>query len=187
MYVVKQCFRYGRPNDWRHWKEGSFSNTSLNLWGSGICTLPTGTKFCLCTLIPLVTSNRQKPQPSLISGQSFSVIPMYLPAFLIWESTSLNVLPHSQNASPSDSKLLAERKGRSVNMRTFGRNCRLGAPELRFSQLSRTAAIWGSGGGPGLPFLSGLEGEGSGGEENWERELQGERRGSLCSSSLDEH
>lgn len=77
-YVVQQCFRSGSPSDWRHWKEGSFSNTSLNLWGSGICTLPTGTKFCLCTLIPSHLK-RQKPQPSLISGQSFSVIPMHLP------------------------------------------------------------------------------------------------------------
>lgn len=38
--------------------------------------------------------------------------------------------------------------------------------------------------GPGRPFLSGLEGEGR--QEIWERELQRER-GSLCSSSLDEH
>lgn len=126
---------------------------------TGLCPLPTGTEFCLCSLT-------SRPRP-LAEAPAITKV---------WPKPRFEALLRaaSQNASPSDCKLLTIR---SVNMHawaTFRGNCCLDAPEhlgfLGFRLLTRPQGLEGQGlvgwqeTGPGRPFLSGSEGEGRRGE-----------------------
>lgn len=142
---------------------------------TGLCTLPTGTEFCLCGLT-------SRPRPLAEAPAITKVWPKLrrdscaLTGTSHWGRPRFEALLRaaSQNASPSDRKLLTIRRVNMHAWATFRGNCCLDAPEhlgfLGFRLLTRPQGLEGQGlvgwqeTGPGQPFLSGSEGEGKRGE-----------------------